>query len=106
MHHKVPLKECYDKAGEEPVGTKWLEIHNGDEDDCKIRARLVAQELVVLETIVAATPPWEAKKVLLAIAANEGIGYGPGWQYKICFIDTKGAYSYAPAKIQVYIRLP
>lgn len=24
-YYKVPLKECYYEAGEEPVGTKWLE---------------------------------------------------------------------------------
>jgi len=48
----------------------------------------------------------EAKKMLLSLAVTEGIGYGPGWQHKIDFIDIKRAYFYAPAKRDVYIKLP
>jgi len=54
----------------------------------------------------AAMPPWEAKKLLLSLAVTEGIGYGPGWNYKIGFIDSKRAYFYAPAKRNAYIKFP
>ena len=106
--NKVPIKECYDETGQEPVGTKWLEINKGDEDNFNIRARLVAQEFTKgkLEAIFAATPPLEAKKALLSLAVTEGIGYGDGWHYKLDFIDIKRAYFYAPAKRNVYIKLP
>jgi len=108
LWNKVPLKECYDETGQEPVGTKWLEINKGDEDNFNIRARLVAQEFTKgkLEAIFAATPPLEAKKTLLSLAVTEGIGYGDGWHYKLDFIDIKRAYFYAPAKRNVYIKLP
>ena len=108
VYDKVPIKECYDKTGQEPVGTKWLEINKGDEDNYNIRARLVAQEFTrgKLEAIFAATPPLEAKKALLSLAVTEGIGYGDGWQYKPDFIDIKRAYFYAPAKRDVFIKLP
>ena len=44
IYTKRPIQECCDKTGEGPVGTKWLEINKGDEDNLNIRARLVAQE--------------------------------------------------------------
>ena len=80
-HHKIyskrPIKECRDETGEDPVGTKWLEINKGDENNYNIRARLVAQEFTKgkLEKIFAATPPLEAKKTLLSLAVTEGIGW-------------------------------
>ena len=81
VYCKVPLTECYEKTGAAPVGTKWLETNKGDEEHYNIRARLVAQEYTKgkLEAIFAATPPLEAKKMLLSLAVTEGIGYGPGW---------------------------
>lgn len=42
VYYNVPLQKCDDITGEEPVGTKWLEINKGDEDDYNRRARLVA----------------------------------------------------------------
>ena len=83
-------------------------MNKGDEDNLNIRARLVAQEYSQgkLSAIFAATPPLEAKKVLLSLAVTEGIGFGEGWQYKLDFIDIKRAYFYAPAKRDVYVKLP
>ena len=59
-----------------------------------------------LTTIFAATPPLEAKKILLSMAVTEGIGFGEGWCQKLDFIDIKRAYFYAPAKRKVYVKLP
>ena len=30
VYGKVPIKECHDETGGEPVGVKWLEINKGD----------------------------------------------------------------------------
>ena len=108
IYTKCPIQECYDVTGTEPVGTKWLEVNKGDEENLNIRARLVAQEFNQgkLATIFAATPPLEAKKALLSLAVTEGIGWGDGWHYKLDFIDIKRAYFYAPAKRDVYVKLP
>jgi hypothetical protein len=59
IYTKRPIQECYDVTGSEPVGTKWLEVNKGDEENLNIRARLVAQEFNQgkLTTIFAATPP-------------------------------------------------
>ena len=74
IYTKVPTKECRDKTGAEPIGTKWLEINKGDDQDPNIRARLVAQEFAKgkLNTIFAATPPLEAKKALLSGKGHSG----------------------------------
>jgi len=32
VYYQVPLKECYDETGDDPVGTKWFEVNNGDEE--------------------------------------------------------------------------
>lgn len=82
FYDKVPLQRYYDATG-----TKWLEMNNEDVENYNIRARSVAQEFTKgkLENIFAAMPSWEAKKMLLSLATTEGIGYGPGWHYKICF---------------------
>ena len=108
VYTKVPEQECYDLTGEPPVGKKWIGIDKGDEDKYNIRSRLVAQEFSKgkLSTIFAATPPLEAKKALLSMAVTEGIGHGDGWCYKLELIDIKRAYFYAPAKRNVYVKLP
>lgn len=93
------IRGCYDTAGEGPVGTKLVEINKGDENRYNIRARLVAQEVAKwkVAAIFAVMPSWEVKKMLLSMATTEGIGYGPGWHYKIDYIVMKRAYFYAPA---------
>ena len=66
IYHKVPLKQCYDTTGKGSVGTKWLEISKGGEENYNIRARLVAQDFSKgkLEIIFAATPPWMLRNYL------------------------------------------
>ena len=108
VYVKRPTSECWEKTGSGPVGVKWIDINKGDEEKQKLRSRLVAQEFNTnkADSIFAATPPIEAKKALFSLAVTEGIGYGDGWQYKLEFIDVKRAYFYAPAKRDVYVKLP
>ncbi len=57
----------------------------------------------------AATPPLEAKKLLLSLAVTEGIGFKKGCKakgYKLDFIDVKRACFHAKARRLVYVRLP
>ena len=108
VYDKVRSKEFYDKAGEEPARTKWVENDEGDKASSNIRTRLVAQEFLrgQLERICVATPPWESTKMLLSFAVTEGLGYGPGWHYKVDFIDTKRECFYAHVKRNEYIQVP
>ena len=80
VYFKVPMSECWDVTGKEPVGVKWIDINKGDEEKPKLRCRLVAQEFnpSAKDSIFAATPPLEAKKALFSMAVTEGIGSDMG----------------------------
>jgi hypothetical protein len=109
VYVKVPITECRQVTGKEPIGVKWIDINKGDDVNPELRSRLVAQEIKRKgsgDTIFAATPPLEAKKALFSFAVTEDIGWGKDWQYKLEFIDVKRAYFYAEAKRNVYVKLP
>ena len=111
VYDKVDIQECWDNTGKEPIGTRWVDINKGDESNPDYRSRLVAQEIKVdkREDLFAATPPLEAKKILLSLAVTSGIGYKEGMRKKgkkIDFIDVRRAYFHAKARRVVYVRLP
>ena len=61
------------------------------------------------EDLFAATPPLEAKKLLLSMLVTEGIGYHGNNRRgcnKLEFIDVKRAYFHARARGLVYVKLP
>ena len=61
------------------------------------------------EDLFAATPPIEAKRMLMSMAVTEGIGYKRGMRekgMKVDFIDVRRAYFHADAVRDVYIELP
>ena len=100
VYTKVPLSECYERTGTHPIGTRWVDANKGDEVRPEYRSRLVAQEIKVdkREDLFAATPPLEAKKMLISTAVIEGIGYKRGAKkqgMKIDFIDVRRAYFHA-----------
>ena len=65
------------KKGMKLIKVKWVDINKGDSKDPEYRSRLVAKEIKRDKRMdmFAATPPLEAKKLLLyAMAVTEGIG--------------------------------
>ena len=61
------------------------------------------------DDLFAATPPLEAMKLLLSLAVTEGVGYQKGHKksgMKLDFIDIRRAYYHAPARREVYVKLP
>jgi len=61
------------------------------------------------EDLFAATPPVEAKKLLLALAMTEGYGYdakGRAHDLMLDFIDVRRAFFHAPCRREVYVELP
>ena len=110
VYIKVPLQECWDETGKEPIGTRWVDTNKGDKVHPEIRPRLVAQEIKreKREYLFAATPPLEAKKWLFSFAVTEGIGYVRGRKLegmRIDFIDARRAYFHALARRKIYVRL-
>ena len=69
VYVKVPLKECWDATGKDPIGTRWVDVKKkGDKVHPEYRSRLVAKEVKLdkREDLFAATPPLEAKKLLFS----------------------------------------
>ena len=61
------------------------------------------------DDLFAATPPLEAKKILMSLAVTEGVGYRKGGKdkgMKLDFIDVRRAYFHAKARREVYVKLP
>ena len=101
-----PVAECIKKTGKPPVGTKWLDTNKGDDEQPLVRSRLVAMEFKRswIAKWFAATPPMEAVRVLLVIAAA-GCSEGQPPR-KLLHIDVSRAHWYPKAKRDVYVKLP
>ena len=111
VYEKVSEDQCWIETGKGPIGVRWVDINKGDDQNPDYRSRLVAQEINrgKREDLFAATPPLEAKKLLLSLAVTEGIGYVQGQKeqgMKIDLIDVRRAYFHAKARRRVFVRLP
>ena len=109
VYAKVPIKECWEATGTNPIGTRWVDVNKGDDTNPDYRSRLVAQEINnhKREDLFAATPPLESKKILLSLAVTEGIGHQKGDTsngMRIDFIDVRRAYFHAPARRPVFVK--
>ena len=111
VYEKVDVKECYDRTGKAPIGTRWVDVNKGDAVHPEYRSRLVAQEVNTnrREDLFAATPPLEAKKMLMSMAVTEGIGFRAGRRtegMKLDFVDVRRAYFHAKSRRELYVALP
>jgi hypothetical protein len=105
---KVPLSECFQETGKPPLDSRWLDINKGDEQNPDVRCRWVGMEFNrknahLQEGLFAATPPLEAKKVLISQAASQR---NHNQCKKLGFIDIRKAYFHAPARRKLYVKLP
>ena len=71
-YDKVPIEECHRVTGKGPIGSRWIDINKGDDDNPDYRSRLVAKEINRSPSaeMFAATPPLEAKKMLFSMAMS------------------------------------
>ena len=76
IYGKVPIQNCWNDTGKDPIGVRWLTMNKGDDEKPEIRCRIVAKEFNThkREDLFAATPPLEAKKLFFSFAVTEGIG--------------------------------
>ena len=110
VYKKVPIQQCWQETGKGPIGTRWIDINKGDDQNPEYRSRLVAQEIKQdkREDLFAATPPLEAKKMLFSMAVTQGIGFKNSRRhgFKIDFIDIRRAYFHSKARRRVFVQLP
>merc|ERR1711888_502578 len=45
VYEKVPLDECWKTTGQPPIGTRWVDVNKGDDQNPDYRSILVAQEI-------------------------------------------------------------
>ena len=45
VYEKVPEEECWNMTGKKPIGTRWVDVNKGYEDNPEYRSRLVAKEI-------------------------------------------------------------
>ena len=103
MCEKVDEKEAVAKYGITPVDTKWVDTNKAFEGEpVQIRSRMCAREFKSDDRpdLYAGTPPLEALKARISIAANHKE------TFSIMHIDVSHAYFRAKAQRPVLMRLP
>lgn len=110
VYEKLPTEKSWSATGNKRIQAKCIDIDRGDEVHGEYGSRLVAKEIKLDKRnhLFAATPPLEAKKMLLSYPMTAGIGYLPGEEggMKLNFIDISRAYFQADAIRDVYVELP
>ena len=109
VYDTVDLEECWRLTGRAPVTARWIDTNKGDDAKPKYRSRFVAREIRGLygggdrEDLFAATPPWEAVKMLL----SDVVTGDRRCVRKLMFIDIGKAYLFAPVTEQnIFVDLP
>ena len=101
LYTKVPTKECYEKTGKAPITVRWIDINNGDQLNPNYRSRLVAREINIHkgDDLFAGTPPLEALKSILSMAASGNRGE------VVMVNDVSRAFFHTKARREVYVQL-
>ena len=76
LYTKVTMAECRKQTGKAPISVRWIDVNKGDAERPNYRSRLVAREINTHKRgdLFAATPPLEALKLILAMAASGNKG--------------------------------
>ena len=103
VYEKVDEKEAVEKYGVTPVDTKWVDTDKAlEEEPMQIRSRMCAREFKSDDRpdLCAWTPPLEALKAIISIAANHQE------TFSIMHIDVSRAYFHAKVQRPVLARFP
>ncbi len=99
---RARVTDCWRETGKAPIGSKWVDVNKGDEKKPLIRSRFVVKEIATYKSddFFAATPPLEALRLLLSMAASSG------HDIKVEVLDARKAHLHAFADRTVFVRLP
>ncbi|CAE7223346.1 GIP [Symbiodinium sp. CCMP2592] len=115
-------------ANEKVIGTRWIDINEGDGARLKLRSRLVAQELKrraarnsqmtslqsTWSDFFAAMPPLSSLRALFTLATTQRIPntrgklspVGSGGEVCLMFLDVKKAHFWSPVRRRLLVELP
>ena len=115
---KRPRQEAFAATGRPPISVRWVDVNKGDDENPKYRSRLVARQLKAMdksgESFFAPTPPLEALRTIISLAATS-IGrwrpcYDPSSERRtqIGMMDISRAYFNAKVDdgTHTYVQLP
>ncbi len=78
---KRPRQEAYSRTGRAPISVRWVDVNKGDDMNPRYRSRLVARQLKATDksgaSFFAPTPPLEALRTVLSLAATSIDGWRP-----------------------------
>ena len=99
---RAPISACWLETGRAPIGSKWVDVNKGDAVRPVIRSRFVVKEIATYKSddFFAATPPLEAFRLLLSLAASSGK------DTKIEVLDARKAHLHVFADRTVFTQLP
>jgi hypothetical protein len=99
---RATIADCWKETGKAPIGSKWVDVNKGDAKNPLIRSRFVVKEIATYKTddFFAATPPLEAFRLLLSLAASGAP------DTKIEVLDARKAHLHAFADRTVFTQLP
>ena len=114
---KRTIKECWERTRAPPVTVRWVETNKGDDVTPNIRSRLVARQIrgPGQDAVFAPTPPLEALRTVLSLAATDLPGRAPRCRdpnleqrCQVSFVDISRAYFTAPTDPDdpTYVQLP
>ena len=77
VYEKGPIEECFERTKKQPINVKLVDRTKGDRQHMNVRSRLVAKQINTGEEhgLFAATPPFEALRMLLSATVT---GSKPG----------------------------
>jgi hypothetical protein len=99
---RARVADCWAETGKAPIGSKWVDVNKGDATKPLIRSRFVVKEIATYKSddFFAATPPLEALRLLLSMAASSG------HDIKVEVLDARKAHLHAFADRTVFVQLP
>ena len=94
---KVSNQECIEGTGNKLIAVKWIDRNKQDAQNPLYKSRLVGKAFNTYNDITsyAATPPLEALRLIISLAAT--------YKNEIMTNDVSRAYFYAPVKEGQYI---
>ena len=105
VYRKVSISKCLQMTGKKPIQVRWIDVNKRDDENPNYRSRLVAKDFktsINLE-LYAATPPLEALRSLVSLAATSSYtGEGPN---KMMINDISRAYFHAPTTTPTFVHL-
>jgi len=86
-------------GGQRVIPVRWIRVNKGTQERPNVRCRLVAKEIKTYsdDSLFAATPPLEALKILITLAASK--------RWRLAHVDVRRAYFNAKVLRDVYVEL-